>query len=240
MAKITGDAVQKLFADKLIYSSEYLRKYFGCTYQCIWDNLKKMGYYSSFTHNSKYYTLAAVPEFDANDVWFHTDPEVGAVGFTKKKTASQLILSLINSSPTGVTQDSLTKIMRIRVANQLHILVKQSKIRKVKIKNKCYYFSINPKRYQEQYAKLTETVSLDTPAATFCNEQFYRARIKKLTRGRENWRQRANEKQKRIREHILRLRDLERSRDKWKSLALQYKNTILQLKATLDNQKKSP
>lgn len=241
MTKITIDVLQKLFEDKLICSSDYLKQYFGCSYQCLWDHLKKMGYYSSFTHNSKYYTLANIPEFDDHDIWFHADPEVGEVGFTKKKTASQLILSLINSSPTGLTQDSMKKIMKIRISNQLSMLVKQSKIRKRKIANTCYYFSINQHQYHEQYTKLTasEKLSVDTQADSFSNEQYYRSRLKRLTGGRENWRQRCNEKQKTIREHLIRIRDLERSRDKWKSIALKYKSTVQQLQATVDQIKKN-
>jgi hypothetical protein len=242
MAKITIKAIQKLFEAKLIYSSEYLKKYFDCTYQCIWDNFKKVGYYSSFTHNSKYYTLATIPKFDEQAIWFHTDPEAGEVGFTKQKTASRLLVSLINSSPAGVTEDSLKKIMKIRLANHLSNLVKASKIRKLKIKHKYYYLSINPKQYQAQYTKLmaAEKVASPPPADSFSKEPYYRSRLKRLMCGRENWRQRANEKQQTIRAQLIRIRDLERSRDKWKSIAMKYKRTVKQLQTTLDPVKKTP
>ena len=241
MAKITIEAIQKLFEHKHIYCSEYLQKHFGCSYQCIWENLKKVGYYSSFTHNSKYYTLADIPEFNDNDIWFHNDPVIGEIGFTKQKTASNLIVWLINSSQTGLTQRNLTDIMKIRICNQLNGLVKQSKIQKVKIGNKSYYFSIDENQYRQQYANLTatESLSLDQQSDSCSKEQHYKHRIKRLTDGRESWRKRSNEKQKKIREHLIRIRDLETSRDKWKSAALKYKSKVQQLTNEIDRIKKN-
>ena len=58
-------------------------------------------------------------------------------------------------------------------------------------------------------------------------------------RGRENWRQRANEKQRTIREQLIRIRDLERSRDKWKNIAMKYKHTVKQWPTALDPVKKN-
>ena len=40
--------------------------------------LKTMGYYSSFTHNSKWYTLRSIPSFNNNGIWFYQD-----IGFCK-------------------------------------------------------------------------------------------------------------------------------------------------------------
>jgi hypothetical protein len=241
MAKITIEAIQKVFEHQHIYSAEYLKKHFGCSYQCIWENLKKVGYYSSFTHNSKYYTLANIAEFNDNDIWFHCDPVIGEIGFTKQKTASNLIVWLINSSQTGLTERNLTDIMKIRICNQLNGLVKQSKIQKVKLENKSYYFSIDKNQYRQQYANLTatESLSLDKQSDSCSKEQHYQHRIKRLTDGRASWRKRSNEKQQKIREHLIRIRDLETSRDKWKSAAMKYKSKVQQLKVEIDKIKKN-
>lgn len=241
MAKITIEAIQKVFEQKPIYCSEFLKQHFDCSYQCIWENLTKVGYYSSFTHNSKYYTLADIPEFNDNDIWFHSDPVIGEIGFTKQKTACNLILWLINSSQTGLTERNLTDIMKIRICNQLNGLVKQSKIQKVKLDHKSYYFSIDKNQYRQQYANLTATegLSLDKQADSCSTEQHYKHRIKRLTDGRASWRKRANEKQQKIREHLIRIRDLETSRDKWKSAAMKYKNKVQQLKVEIDRIKKN-
>jgi hypothetical protein len=241
MAKITIEAIQKVFEHQHIYSAEYLKKHFGCSYQCIWENLKKVGYYSSFTHNSKYYTLANIAEFNDNDIWFHNDAVIGEIGFTKQKTASNLIVWLINSSQTGLTERNLTDIMKIRICNQLSGLVKQSKIQKVNIDHKSYYFSIDNNQYRQQYANLTATegLSFDQQSDSFSKEQHYKHRIKRLTDGRASWRKRSNEKQQKIREHLIRIRDLERSRDKWKSAARKYNSKFQQLKLEIDKIKKN-
>ncbi len=241
MAKITTEMIQKIFEDKYIYCSEYLKNLFGCSYQCIWDNLRKVGYYSSYTHNSKYYTLADIPEFDDNNIWFYADPEVGAVGFTNKKTAANLIISLINSNQTGLCESEMRQIMKIRVSNQLNVLVKQSKIRRLKIGKKCYYFSIDENKYQGQYAELTKdlVVATEIPLPCPSDEQTLKHKIKRLTTSRERWRKRANEKQQKIRKLLIGIRDLKRSRDKWKNKARDYQAKVLQLKNEIDNIKKN-
>jgi hypothetical protein len=241
MVKITIEAMQRIFEEKYIYSSEDLQKHFACTHQCIWDNLKAVGYFSSFTHNSKYYTLAAIPEFDDNDIWFFHDSVIGEIGFTKHKTAANLILSLINSSQTGLTAREITDIMKIRVSNQLNGLVKKSKIRQHKLENTTYYFSIDEAQYRAQYANLTDAdfLSPDEPCDSVSKEQHYKHRIKRLTDSREKWRKRSNEKQKTIRDHLIVIRDLTRSRDKWKHTAQNYKSKVKQLSVEIANIKKN-
>jgi hypothetical protein len=241
MEKITPETIHNIFKDRYIYTAEYLKNHFGCSYQYLWTNLKEVGYYSSFTHNSKYYTLADIPNFNDKGIWFHMDPVVGEIGFTKYKTAANLIISLINSSETGMSEDKIREIMRIRVSNQLNVLVKKSKIRRLKIGKKCYYFSTDEKKYNGQYAELTKDLAITTDIQlhSSSNEQTLKHKIKRLTTSRESWRKRANEKQKKTRELFIRIRDLERSRDKWKSKAMDYKGKVMQLKNEIDNIKKN-
>ena len=246
MEKITIETIHKIFENRYTYTADYLKKHFGCTYQYLWINLKKVGYYSSFTHNSKYYTLADIPNFNDKGIWFHTDPVAGEIGFTKYKTAPNLIISLINSSETGMTEDKIREIMKIRVSNQLNVLMNKSKIQRLKIEKKFYYFSKDEKKYYEQYTQLTQSLTIDiqSPSSSIAeqkssSEQHYEHKIKRLMTSRENWRNRSNEKQKNIREQLIRIRDLERSRDNWKRKTRGYKDQTLQLKNEIESIKKN-
>jgi len=246
MEKITLETIHNIFEDSSTYTADYLKKHFGCSYQYLWLNLKKVGYYSSFTHNSKYYTLVDIPEFNDNGIWFHTDPVAGEIGFTKYKTAANLIISLINSSETGMTEDKLREIMRIRLANQLNVLINKSKIQRLKLEQKYYYFSKDHNKYNDQYSQLTQRLALDI-AWRSCSiaeqkslsEQHYQHQIKRLTTSRANWHHRSNEKQKKLRAQLIRIRDLATSRDNWKRKAMDYKGEALQLKDELKTIKKN-
>lgn len=238
--KISNQSIQQLFGVKQIYTSIDLQKHFGCSHQCIWNNFRNVGYYSSYTHNSKYYTLAAIPEFDEHGIWFYDDPALGQIGFTKFKTASGLIVALINSSAAGLTEDSIHELMKIRISNQLNTLTKTSKIQKLTVDHTRYYLSIDKNTYKQQYANLAKVKNLpiEIKSGSLSNEQRYKHRIRRLIASREQWHTRSKEKQKIIREQLIRIRDLERSRDKWKSLAKSFKNKLKQLAAELEALKK--
>lgn len=236
--KITEETIQKIYEDSSVYTADYLKNHFNCSHQCLWNNLKKVGYYSSFTHNSKYYTLANIPEFNDNGIWFHKVPSVGEVGFTNQKTAPNLIISLINSSKAGLSEGEITDIMKIRISNQLISLVKKAKIRKLRIENKVYYVSIDEKIYRKQYVELAEAKDSSVKTQSL-SLSIYKQKIKRLTAARDSWCERSNEKQKTIRKHLTRIRDLERSRNKWKNMAMKYKNMAQQLKGELEKIKKN-
>lgn len=236
--KITEDTIQKIFDDNSVYMVDYLKNHFNCSHQCLWNNLKKVGYYSSFTHNSKYYTLANIPDFNDNGVWFHTDPVIGEIGFTNQKTATNLITWLINSSEAGLSQYEITDIMKIRISNLLISLVKKSKIRQLKVENKVYYFSIDENIFKKQYAELTESIKPSVKTLSH-SLSIYKQKIKRLTESRDGWCQRSNEKQETIRKNLIRIRDLEKGRDNWKNIAMKYKNIAQQLKNEIKNIKKN-
>ena len=134
MPQITVNSIHEIFKSRYAINSKQLMNYFECTYQYLWTYLRKVGYYSSFTHNGQYYTLANIPQFDTNGIWFYTEPVAGEIGFTKHKTAKNLILYLINSSKTGMTEDDIQEIIKIRVFNQLKQFADQSKIQRIQIK----------------------------------------------------------------------------------------------------------
>lgn len=246
MSQITIKSIHEIFESSSVINSNQLMKYFECTYQCLWTYLKKVGYYTSFTHNAQYYTLADIPQFDTNGIWFYSDPVAGDIGFTKHKTAKNLVLHLINSSKTGMAEDDIQDIIKIRVFTQLKVLKEQSKIQRIQIGTKYYYFSLDSKTYNEQYRLLTQSFVAETTEKSFSvgtqqsvNKEYYEHTIKRLMAGREKWRNRSNEKQKKLREQQIRIRDLERSRDKWKHKVINYKSQAIMLSNELKSVKKN-
>ncbi len=63
--------------------------------------------------------------------------------------------------------------------------------------------------------------------------------VKLFQQGRENWRKRAAEKQKKMRGMEIKIRDLSLSRDQWKEKALAAQQEQEQLKQELEELKKN-
>ena len=245
MPQITIERVYDIFKNRYVVNSNQLTEYFYCSYRCLWTYLKKVGYYSSFTHNAQYYTLADIPQFDTNGIWFYNDAVAGDIGFTTHKTANNLILSLINSSKSGMNDNDIREILKIRVLNQLKVLTDQSKIQRIKLERKYYYFSKQPQLFKEQHNLLTQSLvteekekSSSIKTQQSVNKQYYEHTIKRLMASREKWRNRSNEKQKKNREQQILIRDLGRSRDNWKQKAINHKSQAIMLTSELKSVKK--
>ena len=241
VAKITTEKMQNLFDQKQIWSSQQLIAHFDCTFQCLWRNLRHIKYFTSYTHNAKYFTIANIPEFDKNGIWFFDDPVIGKVGFTKYFSANKLIVSLITSSTSGMCENEISAVTKIRVFNQLNTLSKKSIIKKLKLGGRYRYFSNQEQVYKKQYnifcreqqPPMQGIAAPDSSEVISAIEKKCACRIKKIESSRDLWNQRSNEKQENIRSLLIRVRDLERSRDKWKLEAKDYQDQIHILQAEI-------
>ena len=101
----------------------------------IFRDLIAEGYFSSFTHAGKYYTLKNIPRFNSDGIWFYQE-----MGFSKFGTLKNTLVKLIENSEAGKTHDELNKQLRIRVHNTLLDLVRINKITRKKIKSDFIYF----------------------------------------------------------------------------------------------------
>ena len=79
--------LNELFSQQYCWTIEQLG--FALDYSAISIRrfLKQLGYFSSFTHNSKWYTLSSIPEFDNNGLWFYNQ-----IGFSRHGNLKQNIV----------------------------------------------------------------------------------------------------------------------------------------------------
>jgi hypothetical protein len=103
-------------AQQLNYSTPSVRRF-----------LNKIGYYSSFTHNGRWYTLASIPRFGQDGLWFHDD-----VGFSRVGSLTQTLVRLIERSPGGMTADQLGKKLRTRCHAVLVLLCRNDRVQRQK------------------------------------------------------------------------------------------------------------
>jgi hypothetical protein len=58
----------------------------------IFRRLREIGYFSSYTHTGRYYTLADIPQFDDYGLWIHQ-----GIGFSQFGTLRATIVQLVNN-----------------------------------------------------------------------------------------------------------------------------------------------
>lgn len=71
--------------------------------------LAQVGYYSSFTHNGRWYTLASIPRFSRYGLWFYQD-----IGFSRAGSLTGTMVALIEASRAGLSAQQLRQKLRCR------------------------------------------------------------------------------------------------------------------------------
>jgi hypothetical protein len=113
----------------------------------VFRRLREVGYMSSYTHAGRYYTLADLPKFDENGLWF-----VREVGFSRAGTLKQTVLVLVEQSSAGRTHAELQALLHVRVHNTLLQLVRQQRIGRQLFEGVHVYVSADEARAAEQLA----------------------------------------------------------------------------------------
>ena len=131
--------------------------------------LKEIGYYSSFTHNSMWYTLHSIPTFNKRGLWFYQD-----IGFSKHGNLKQTIFNFVSKSTQGLTAKDLFEILLIPCHPVLNQMYKRNKIDRFNTQRGFVYLSIDNKKRQRQLNRLQlqlftvkESESLNAQAAVY-------------------------------------------------------------------------
>lgn len=114
----------------------------------VFRRMKEVGYFSSYTHTCRYYTLRTIPQFDSFGLWHYRD-----IGFSRAGTLKASAIDLIDSSPAGRTPRELHELLRVRIHNALFDLTHARKIRReYSTVERSLYVSTNETRASEQLA----------------------------------------------------------------------------------------
>ena len=107
--QFTLDDILKSFARKKVLSKAELLQECGCSPMTAWRLLRKEGYFTSYNYNAKYYTLAAIPQFDDHGLWAYQD-----IRFSKWGTLPHTMVAVIEGSPGGMTARELVELLHVR------------------------------------------------------------------------------------------------------------------------------
>jgi len=128
--------------------------------------LNQIGYFRSYTHNGKWYTLPDSPQFNREGIWHHKD-----IGFSKHGSLTATIGYLVGRSPTGISARELAEKLQHPCHALLTILHKGQALDRIKVAGEFRYLATEEqinRRQREQaalVAPLSATSSLSTQIA---------------------------------------------------------------------------
>jgi hypothetical protein len=101
--------------------------------------LKAWGALASFNHNSRFYTLPELPQFDGHGLWFHRD-----IGFSRHGHLPQTIVALVLQSPGGLTAAQLGQHLRLDPRSFLWQFHQHPSLQREKFQGHYVYFASDP------------------------------------------------------------------------------------------------
>jgi hypothetical protein len=134
----TTQAVVTALRRHKILTFDEIRQISQWSHMTMWRRLKPIGYYNSFNHNARYYTLAETPEFDENGLWFYR-----TVGFSSYGNLTRTVAGLVNNSPMGMTPNEVAALLHVRVQNQLFYLSVQEDLDRIAWGRGYLYVSVD-------------------------------------------------------------------------------------------------
>ena len=145
----TQNQLAELFKRKKCYTIEELSHHLNYSLISIRRFLKAMGYYTSFSHNSKWYTLRSIPSFNKNGIWFYQD-----IGFCKHGNLNQTIGRFIDKSFQGLTAKDLFNILSVPCHPILNQMYKKKNIDRYHTPKGFVYLSVSESKKRLQLKRL--------------------------------------------------------------------------------------
>lgn len=168
------ERLKQLFEQKQCWTIDELCHSLGYAAISVRRFLKQLGYFSSFTHNSKWYTLTSVPSFNKDGLWFYD-----GIGFSKHGNLKQTIICFINRSPQGLSAKELAEKLSTPCHAVLNHLYNSGMIERFKSEKEFVYLSKNEKKKSRQLARLKLRIdkerkpqSLSAQAAVYVLAEF--------------------------------------------------------------------
>ena len=109
--------------------------------------LSDIGYFSSYSHAGRYYTLRDIPQFDRDGLW-----QYQGVGFSRYGSLKSTVEHLVDDAEAGRTHSELYVRLQVRVHNTLLELVRGQRIGREPFGGQYLYVSAKSARATAQLA----------------------------------------------------------------------------------------
>ena len=114
----------------------------------VFRRLSAMGYFSSYSHAGRYYTLRDIPQFDADGLWHYQ-----GVGFSRYGSLKSTVEHMVVVADAGRTPYELHVRLQVRVYNSLVDLVRNHRIGRARFEGQCLYVHPDPGVASSQMAR---------------------------------------------------------------------------------------
>lgn len=111
----------------------------------VFRTLRRVGYYSSYSHRGSFYTAQQIPEFDDLGLWAFR-----GVGFSCHGNLLRTAEALVDQAKAGYTAADLESTLQVEVKHCLLALTRRGLIHRRKIKGAFVYVSADPGRLRQQ------------------------------------------------------------------------------------------
>ena len=141
----TGQGLISLFTEQPCWMIEPLAAKMNYSVPSVRRFLSQTGYYSSFTHNGKWYTLRSIPRFSRDGLWFHHD-----IGFSKTGSLTNTLIDLVSRSSAGMTAEMLGEKLHCRCHTILVQLCRKGMLQREKAGRSHVYLAVDPHIAKDQ------------------------------------------------------------------------------------------
>jgi hypothetical protein len=126
-----------VFQSEKVLDLGALKNFIGTTSRMtVFRKLKEVGYYSSYSHFGKFYTLQSIPHFNRNGLWSY-----GVVHFSQWGTLIETLAEIVRGSEAGYFASELEELLSVFVHNALGKLSVSGRLLREQLGSQYLYLS---------------------------------------------------------------------------------------------------
>lgn len=149
--------IEDFFVHQKVSTIVNLADYIKCSHVTARRHLGKLNYFSSYTHNSQYYTLKTIAKFNADGIWSYN-----GIHFSKVGTLKNTMLNLVDDSRKGLTVSQLSEKLKIKCYSALNLFYKNDYFNRIHYEKDYVYLSKDKEIYQKQYSYYLKEINPQT------------------------------------------------------------------------------
>lgn len=134
----------------------------------VFRKLRELGYRSSYSHGSRYYTLDTIAEFDAQGLWSYR-----GVWFSRSGTLLRTLVQFVERSRSGAFAHELRERLHVGVKESLLRLVRQAELAREEVSGLYLYCSQDSDKRRKQVASRAalESAAVTEPGASALSDE---------------------------------------------------------------------
>jgi len=158
-----------------VASMKQLMQSLDLSHMTVFRALKSYGYYTSFNHNARFYTLHDTPRFDRRGLWFCEQ-----IGFSRHGNLKQTLVALIERSDTGYTVAELQQTLATQVGVVVSRLRSEEQLGLFHLGRHAVYLACDAERQAQQIASRRGQQQQQAPALPSRSRKGIPAGLKSL------------------------------------------------------------